>query len=109
MSSICSAVDFRPHATALELHGGKEGLCLVLFNLKRIFNIPGALEEGVIRTAGADDDNYTTNVFFNKEISNKVEEDFIMGKAYAVKFVHTGVFMKATHCINVMEYKKLGK
>ena len=68
MSPICSAVDFRPGATALELHGGKQGLSLVLFNLNRMLNIPGALEEGVIRTAGADDDNYTTNVFFNKKI-----------------------------------------
>ena len=109
MSPICSAVDFRPGGTVLELHGGKQGLSIVLFNLKRVFTIPGALEEGVIRAAVADDFNYTTNVFFNKEISNKVEEDFIMGKAYAVKFVHTGVFVRATHCINVVDYKKVGK
>ena len=108
MSPICSAVDFRPGGTVLELHGGKQGLSLFLFNLKRVLNIPWALEEGVIRAVVADDDK-TTDVFFNKEISNKVEEDFIMGKAYAIKFAQTGVFVKATHCISVVEYTKVGK
>ena len=60
--------EFRPGETALELHGGKQGLYFVLFNLKLMFNIPGALEEGVIRAAGGDDDDYTTNIFFNKKI-----------------------------------------
>ena len=68
MSPICSAVDFRPGETISELHVGKQGLSLVVFNLNWMFNIPRALEEGVIRTAGADDDNYTTNVFLNKKI-----------------------------------------
>ena len=57
----------------------------------------------------ADGENYTTTIFFNNEISKKVEEDFTMGKTYTVKFVHTGVFVKATHCVNVVEYEKVGK
>ena len=101
--------DFRPDGTVLELHGGKQGLSLVLYNVKREFNIPGALEEGVVRASVADGENYTTNIFFNNEISKKVEEDFTMGKTYAVKFVHTGVFVKATHCVNVVEYEKVGE
>ena len=72
------------------------------------FNIPGALEEGVVRASVADGENYTNNIFFNKDISKKVEEDFTIGKTYAVKFVHTGVFVKATHCLNVVEYEEVG-
>ena len=37
-----------------------------------------------------------------------MEKDFTTGKTYAVKFVHTGVFVKATHCPNVVEYEKVG-
>ena len=77
--------------------------------MKREFNITGALKEGVMRASMADGENYTNNIFFNKEISKKVEEDFTLGETYAVKFVHTGVFVKATHCVNVVEYEKIGK
>ena len=57
------AEDFRPDGTVLELHGGKQGLSLTLYNVKREFNIPGALEEGVVRASVADGENYTTNIF----------------------------------------------
>ena len=57
------AEDFRPDGTVLEIHGGKQGLSLTLYNLKRELNIPGALEEGVVRASVADGDNYTTNIF----------------------------------------------
>ena len=77
--------------------------------MKREFNIPGALEAGVVRASVADGENYTNNIIFNKEISKKVEEDFTIGKTYAVKFVHTGVFDKATHCVNFVKYEKVCK
>ena len=32
-----------------------------------------------------------------------------MGKTYTVNFVHTGVSVKALHCVNVVEYEKMGK
>ena len=48
------AEDFRPNGTVLELHGGKQGLSLTLYNVKREFNIPGVLEEGVVRALVAE-------------------------------------------------------
>ena len=57
------AEDFRPDGTVLELHGGKQGLSLTLYNVKREFKIPGALEEGVVRASVADGENYTTSIF----------------------------------------------
>ena len=76
--------------------------------MKREFNIPGALEEGVVRASVADGENYTTNIFSIRESARRWRRTSPWGRP-TLKFVHTGVFVKATHCVNVVEYEKIGK
>ena len=63
--------DFKLDGTVLEFHQGKQNLSLVLFKVKKVYNISGATEGVVVRAAVADKDNYTTTVFFAKEIEDR--------------------------------------
>ena len=66
----------------------------------------GAPKEGIVRCSVADHSTYTTNVFFNKNASDEVLNDFQPDKAYAVELETVSVFDKAKHCASIVSYKK---
>ena len=101
------AKEFQPTSTVYDLHGGKINTELVIFDVRRVYNIMGASERGVVRASVADADTYTTNVFFNNDIGEKAEKDFDSNKAFAVKFTIVGLYDKAQHCVKVFDYEKM--
>ena len=86
-----------------EFHNGKQGCQLIVYNIGRVFNCGGP-KEGLFRANVADNDIFTMNVFFYKQVADKVDKDFKQEKAYLVNFTKTTDFKSAKHVIGITDW-----
>lgn len=93
---------FEPIGSVLQLHACKQGLDLIAYNCRKVFDIKGAEDEGVLRFAVSDGRFYTDNVFLQPEVAAKFK--FSRRKSYAVRFTEVSVFDKATHVLGVRDF-----